>query len=180
MPTRIALLRGINVGGRNKIKMADLRELCASLGFRDVRSLLQSGNLIFETDEPELPPVKARLEARIESAFGFEVQAILRRPAAFESIFITHPFTNEQLDEAGKAAVVFLSGAPSLEAVNRLRESNPGREVIQADGSELFVFYADGMARSKLDAKRIEGQLRLSSTTRNWNTCKRIRKLLEA
>ena len=179
MPIAISLLRGINVGGRKKIKMADLRALYASLGFRNVRSLLQTGNVIFQTDETDLARVKERLETGIDAAFGFEVKVIMRSPAAFKTIFKRHLFTDEQLDEPRKIAVVFLPDAPSLEAVEDLRRSNSGREFIQADGSELFVFYTDGQARSKLDNSRIERALGLHSTARNWNTCNRLLKLLE-
>ena len=178
MPTVISFLRGINVGGRKKIKMAELREVYASMGFRNVRTLLQTGNVIFETDEADLALVKEQLQAGIYAAFGLDVQLIMRSPAAFKTIFKRHPFTDAQLDEPRKIAVVFLPKAPSLEAVEDLRKYNSGRELIEADGSELFIFYTDGQARSKLDNSRIERALGLQSTARNWNTCNRILKLL--
>jgi len=178
MSVALSFLRGINVGGHKKIKMADLRELCTSLGFRNVRTLLQTGNVIFETEETDLELVKERLETGIYAAFGFDVQVIMRSPAAFKTIFNRHPFTDEQLEEPRKIAVVFLPDAPSREAVEDLRKNNPGREFIGVDGSELFVFYTDGQARSKLDNSRIERALGLQSTARNWNTCMRILKLL--
>ena len=175
MTFALSLLRDINVGGRKKIKMVDLREVYASLGFRNARTILQTGNVVFETDEADL----ARLEAGISAAFGFDVPVIMRSPAAFETIFKRHPFTEAQLDEPRKIAVVFLADAPSPTAVEDLRERNPGREFIGADGSELFIFYTDGQARSKLDNSRIERALGLPSTARNWNTCKRLLQLLE-
>jgi len=178
MSVAVSFLRGINVGGHKKIKMADLRELYASLGFRNVRTLLQTGNVIFETEETDLALVKERLETGIYAAFGFDVQVIMRSPAVFKTIFNRQPFTDEQLEEPRKIAVVFLPDAPSLEAVEDLRKNNPGREFIGADGSELFIFYTDGQARSKLDNSRIERALGLHSTVRNWNTCNRILKLL--
>lgn len=178
MPIAISFLRGINVGGHKKIRMADLRELYASLGFREIRTLLQTGNVIFQTEETDLARVKARLEAGIYAAYGFDVQLIMRNSAAFKTIFNRHPFTEAQLAEPRKIAVVFLTDAPSTEAVEALRENNPGRENIWADGSELYIFYLDGQARSKLDNSRIERALGLPSTARNWNTCQRILKLL--
>ena len=179
MSISVSFLRGINVGGHKKIKMADLRELYASLGFRNVRTLLQTGNVIFDSDETDLALVKARLEAGIHEAFGFDVQAIMRSSAAFRSIFSRHPFTEAQLDEPRKIVVVFLSDAASEQAVDDLRESNPGREFIWADGRQLYVFYTDGQARSKLDNSRIERALGLQCTARNWNTCNKLLKLLE-
>lgn len=175
----ISLLRGINVGGHKKIRMADLRELCASLGFREVRTLLQTGNVIFQTDETDLTRAKSQLEAGISDAFGFDVPVIMRSPTALKRIFQRHPFREAQSDEPRKCVVVFLSGAPSPEAVDALRDNNPGREGIWAVGCELFVFYTDGQARSKLDNSRIESALGLQSTARNWNTCNKLLKLLE-
>ena len=179
MALALSFLRGINVGGHKKIKMADLRDLYASLGYRNARTVLQTGNVVFESGETDLARVKARLEAGIHAAFGFEARVIMRDPAAFKTIFKRHPFTEAQLDEPRKVAVVFLSGAPSQDAIESLRQSNPGREFIRADGSELFVFYRDGQAGSKLDNSRIERALGMYSSARNWNTCRRLLKLLE-
>lgn len=178
MTLAVSLLRGINVGGRNKIRMADLRELYADLGMMQVRSLLQSGNVIFETALTDLTSVKQELEAGIRSAFGLDIQVLLRSSEDFEYIMARHPFSAEQLNEPRKAALVFLSDAPESTAVDALRENNPGREFIHAAGRELYVFYTDGMARSKLDNKRIESRLGLSATARNWNTCLKLQRLL--
>ncbi len=178
MTLALSFLRGINVGGRNKIRMADLRELYADLSMTNVRSLLQSGNVIFATAQADLTNVKLELEAGIRSAFGLDIQVLLRSADDFEKIIARHPFSAEQLNEPRKAAVVFLSDAPDSAAVDALRESNPGREVIHAAGCELYIFYTDGMARSKLDNKRIESRLGLIATARNWNTCLKLQRLL--
>ena len=180
MPTVISLLRGINVGGHKKIKMADLKALYGSLGLRQVRTVLQSGNVVFEADEGELAGLSGRLEAAIREGFGFDVQVITRTREAFEGAIERQPFDSAQLEEPGKVAVVFLSAVPEPGLVAGLRERNVGREVIFDGGRELYIFYSDGMARSKLDNKRIEGALKVGSTARNWNTCGRLLKLLEA
>ena len=179
MPVVISFLRGINVGGHKKIKMADLRRLYADLGLADARTILQSGNAIFRTAETDHANLQAKIEAGIRAQFGFDVAVILRGPAQFRSIFDRHPFSAAQQREAKKIAVVFLSGCPSNDDVDKLRANNPGREIIHVDGSELFVFYTDGQARSKLDNSRIERALRLQSSARNWNTCQKLLKLLD-
>ena len=178
MTVAVSLLRGINVGGRNKIRMADLRELYRDLGLTDVRSLLQSGNVLFETSATDLAGVGRELEAAIRADFGLDILIILRSSDDFDGIFSRHRFSAAQLLEPRKIAVVFLSDLADSAAVDQLRESNPGREIIQADGRELYIYYTDGMARSKLDSSRIERALGLHSTARNWNTCNRISKLL--
>ena len=178
MTIAVSFLRGINVGGRNKIRMADLRELYVNLGMTNVRSLLQSGNVIFATERTDVTSVKLELQAGIRSAFGLDIQVLLRSSEDFENIVIRHPFSAVQLGEPRKAAVVFLSDAPDSLAFDALRESNPGREVIHAAGRELYIFYTDGMARSKLDNKRIESRLGLIASARNWNTCFKLQRLL--
>ncbi len=178
MPLFISFLRGINIGGRKKIKMADLRDLYFELGFQSPRTVLQSGNIIFEAADADLAEVSARIEAGISRRFGFEAQVLLRRPEAFRAALADHPFTAEQLERGSHAMFVFLSGAPDESALATLVENNPGREAIAAAADTLYIFYADGVARSKLDTKRIESALGLAASARNWNTCQRLMKLL--
>lgn len=179
MPVIISLLRGINVGGHKKIRMADLRGLYTALGLRATRTILQSGNAVFQTEETDLPFVQARIEMGILDQFGFEVRVILRAAADFRSIIGRHPFSDAQASETKKMVLVFLSARPSLDDVDKLRAGKPGREFIHADGSELYIFYTDGQAGSKLDNSRIERALGLQSTARNWNTCQRLLQLLD-
>lgn len=178
MPTFVSLLRGINVGGHKKIKMADLRGLYADLGMRQVRTLLQSGNVVFETETTDLEQLKQRLECGILERFGFDAQVILRSREAFIATLARHAFTAAQLERSNHALIVFLSALADPAAVEALSENNPGREVISAAGDALYIFYTDGAARSKLDTKRIERALNLVASARNWNTCQRILKLL--
>ncbi len=180
MTIALSFLRGINVGGHKTIKMADLRALYTALGFRKTRTLLQSGNAIFETSERDLTLIQCRIEAGIRQRFGFDVDVILRSASAFSAALERHPFSAEQLDKPKQAMLVFLSGAPDPAALQALRANNPGREVIQAAEDTLYIFYTDGVARSKLDNKRIERALAVTSTARNWNTCQRLQRLLAA
>lgn len=178
MPLLISFLRGINVGGHKKVKMAELRELYLDLGFRNPRTLLQSGNVVFEAAEGDLAAVGARIEAGICGRFGFEAQALLRTPEAFQAALADHPFSAEQLERGNHAMIAFLSTVPGERAVAALVENNPGREAIAASADALYVFYTDGVARSKLDSKRIESTLGVAASARNWNTCQRLLKLL--
>ncbi len=177
MPTYVSLLRGINVGGHKKIKMADLRALYESQGFRQTRTLLQSGNAVFRAETSDLAQLKRRLEDGIHERFGFEAQVILRSLAEYRATLDHHAFSAAQLERGNHALILFLSAAPDPVAVEALRANNPGREEISAAGDALYVFYTDGVARSKLDTKRIERALNLVATARNWNTCQRILKL---
>ncbi len=178
MPVVIALIRGINVGGHKKVKMAEFRDLFAALGMSQVRAILQSGNVVFKTEETDLGRLGELLEAGIRERFGFEAKLIMRTPEAFRAALAALPFDAQQRQEPGKVAVIFLSAAADPQVVEALRQANPGREVMQAAGNELYVFYTDGMARSKLDVKRIERGLEAVASARNWNTCQRLLKLL--
>ena len=179
MPVVIAFARGINVGGRNKVKMAELRDCFAELGMRGVRTILQSGNVVFGADETDLGTLKDLLETGMRQRFGFEAQLLLRTPDAFRSALSSQPFSAAQLEAPNKIAVVFLSQDADAAAVASLRETNPGREEIHAAGSELYIFYTDGMARSKLTNRRIEAALNVVASARNWNTCQRLLRLLD-
>ncbi len=178
MPLLISFIRGINVGGHKKVKMADLCELYLDLGFQNPRTLLQSGNVVFEAADTGLAEIGARIEAGISQRFGFKAQALLRTPDAFRAALAEHPFDAQQLERGNHAMIVFLSGAPDERVVAALIENNPGREAISAAADALYVFYTDGVARSKLDTKRIERSLGLAASARNWNTCQRLLKLL--
>ena len=179
MPVVISFLRGINVGGHKKIKMADLRHVYKSLGLRDVRSVMQSGNVVFRTDERDLTRLRKRIEAGIQDSFGFEVRVILRGAEDYRDLIARHPFDDEQLSQGGKISVVFLDSEPSDLALADLIDSNPGAEIIHAQATELYIYYADGKAGSKLDNSRIERRLNTIASARNWNTCLRLLKLLD-
>ena len=174
MPIIISLLRGINVGGNKKIKMADLRDLYTSLGFQNTQTLLNSGNALFETDISDMSSIQQTIEDTIQSTFGFEVEIILRTPADLEAIIANHPFTDEQLNDPAKIAIVYMDRTPDDEAIDDLRDNNPGHEEIHAGGRELFIFYPDGMGRSKLDHNRIQRTLKVTATVRNWNTTNKL------
>lgn len=178
MPIIISLLRGINVGGNKKIKMADLRDLYQSLGFENTKTLLQSDNAIFKTNLIDLKDIQTTIEKGIEEKFGFDVTIISRTPEQFQEIIDKHPFTNTQISDPGKIAFVFLDNQPTEEAINTLRDNNPGREEISANGYELYIFYTDGKGRSKLDNNRIERMLEVKATARNWNTVQKILDIL--
>ena len=156
MPTHIALLRGINVGGHKQLSMADVKATFESLGFENVRTLLNSGNVIFDGTKPD---AKA-----IETAIGMDVRVILRTPRDLEKILEKKPFEGEP----GKLAVMFLEGEPKGEL------EWEGPELVKLDGRNLYLYYPDGMGRSKLTNALIERRLKEAGTARNWNTITKL------
>ncbi len=178
MPIIISLLRGINVGGHKKIKMADLRELYESLGLRSTRTILQSGNAVTVTNDQDLSAIAATIEDAIQDTFGFEVKVILRRAQEFRAIFEYPPFDEAEIGQASKLAIVYLAQLPAADALANLKTRISGPEVIRARGKELFITYPEGMARSKLTNQFIERRLGIAATARNWNTSQKILGLL--
>lgn len=174
MTTLVSLLRGINVGGNRKIRMAELQALYESLGFTSVRTLLQSGNVIFDSASADTDQVATTIETGIQHQFGFEVRVIIRTADDWQSVVTHHPFSAEQLAEPGKILVTFLHQAPDDAALAALRTAQPGPEIIHSHARELYIFYPDGMGRSKLDNSLIERRLGCAATGRNWNTVNKI------
>lgn len=174
MPVLISLLRGINVGGNKKIKMAELRALYEALGFTNVRTLLQSGNVVFESENANPEQVAGQIEAAVVERFGFESKVIIRTRDQLQAVIADHPFSADQLAEPGKLLIAFLKSEPDAQQLEALREAHTGSEIIHHRGSELYIYYPDSMGRSKLDNSFIERRLKTISTGRNWNTVNKL------
>lgn len=165
MTTYVALLRGINVGGHRKVPMAGLRAVCAEAGFGDVRSYIQSGNLVL--DGAGAPAeTEGVLETAIARRFGFAVDVIARTAAQWHNYVASNP-----LSEAAAAApsrVMLVLSRPPLDAaaVERLRDRAAGGEAIVAVDDVLWIHFPDGAGHSKLAA----ALGRQPSTARNWRT----------
>lgn len=173
MTITIALLRGINVGGK-RMKMADLRDMFADLGFPDTRTLLQTGNVVFKADTTDKNDLIQRIEAAIIKKFGFDSKIILRTYDELKQVFENSPFSVAQLDEPRKAAVIFLSDTPDVDAISALMDAHDGPETVTVQGREVFAFYPEGMGRSKFDHKLVEKKLGVNGTNRNWNTVTKL------
>lgn len=175
MPTLIALLRGINVGGK-RMKMADLRTMFDELGYQPNQTLLASGNVVFNSDESEAAQVTQTIEAAIVATFGFESRIVLRTVDELQSAVDHVPFSLARLEEAPKqVTVMFLNEAPLPARMDALLTYD-GAEMLHVDGREVYVDYREGQARSKLTTNFMEKQLGVVGTVRNWST---TRKLLE-
>lgn len=179
MPVYISLLRGINVGGSKQIRMAELKTLYESLGFGGTQTLLQSGNVVFQSETPDPDQIANSIEAGIEQRFGFQSRIILRTRDQWQEILQRHPFSIDQLAEPSKILVMFLRDAPAIEAVEMLMQAHTGPEVIYPGGHELYIYYPEGMGRSKLDHALIERKLKVIATGRNWNTVTKLLTLCE-
>jgi uncharacterized protein (DUF1697 family) len=176
MSVVISMLRGVNVGGHNKIKMDALRALYSGLELRDPQTYIQSGNVIFSTDEQDLASVAERIKDGIERTFGCRPEVILRTASALKKVIARNPFATRPGVETSKLVVVFYSGNPDAEARKAVLRIKVDPEELRIDGRELYVYFPNGQARTKFPAALIEKTLKTPGTGRNWNT---VTKLLE-
>ena len=177
MTTYVALLRGINVGGHKKVAMSDLRDLLESLGFSDVKTLLNSGNVVFRSAARRADDLEKRLAAETKDRLGVESDFFLRTAEEWRAIIAANPFAEAAERDPAHLAVMCLSAAPEKADVEALRKAIVGREVVHVDGRTAYLIYPDGMGTSKLTITLIEKKLRARGTARNWNTVMKLAKL---
>jgi uncharacterized protein (DUF1697 family) len=176
MPVVICLLRGVNVGGHHKIKMDVLRALCESIGLESPQTYIQSGNVVFTTKERNLKRLARRLEDAIESKVKFRPDVILRTAAELTETIAKNPFAKDRDLDPGKLLVTFLAEEPSIVARDELAKIKADPEEVKINGREIYIYFPNGMGRSKLPWPRIGKILGSTGTGRNWNT---LHKLLE-
>jgi uncharacterized protein (DUF1697 family) len=178
MTIHIALLRAVNVGGRKPIIMAELRDLLTELGFVDVRSLLQTGNLVFRINERRGIDLERLLE---EAAKRLDLQTdfFVRTAEEWKAIVSNNPFRDEAKRDAAHLVVMFLKRAPSAKDVEALQAAITGPEIVSADGGQAYIVYPAGIGRSRLTNTLIERKLRTRGTARNWNTILKLASLAE-
>ncbi len=163
MPTYIALLRGINVGGNRKIPMSDLRALFDELGHTDVRTYIQSGNVVFTAKAGPPARVRAAIEKAIAGAFGFEVTILLRTPAELATAVEHNPF-------GAAAYVTFLETAADAKKVEAIDPAPFAPDEFAVHGREVFLHCPNGYGTTKLNNGLFERRFAARATTRNWKT----------
>lgn len=176
MPVIICMLRGVNVGGHNLIKMDALKALCVSLKLRDPQTYVQSGNVIFNTEEKDLAKLGTRIQDAIERKIGFRPNVILRTSAEMRKVVARNPFAKRSGIEPGKLLVNFLAGDPGKDAREKALAIKIGPEEMHILGREAYIYFPNGQGRSKFPWPAIERTLGTSSTGRNWNS---VTKMLE-
>ena len=169
MIAMICLLRGVNVGGHNMIKMDALRELCESLGHCNTQTYLQSGNVVFQTSERDPVKVGAKIEAAIEKKLGFRPDIMLRTAAGMREVIAKNPFAKRNGIEPNKLIVTFLASEPTAETKAAVLALKPDPEEIFMNGHELYAYFPNGSGRSKL-VPLLSKALKNKGTGRNWTT----------
>jgi uncharacterized protein (DUF1697 family) len=168
--TYVGLLRAVNLGAHNKVGMAELRQLLMELGMQDVRTLLQSGNVVFGSEVRTTAEAERLLEVGAATRLGLDTDFFVRTPAEWKGIIAGNPFPEEARRDPSHLLVVFLKELPAREAVTALQDAITGREVVSAEGRHAYVVYPDGIGRSRLTSALIDKKLGTRGTGRNWNT----------
>ncbi len=175
MPTTcVALLRGINVGGHRRVPMAELRTVFEALGYQQVSTYVQSGNVVFTSDGDE-HALASDLEQALLDHFGFAVTVVVRTERELAAVAARHPFGARQ-DDPAKLHVLFLADTPAPDAVGGFDPAPFAPDEFVVDGRELYVHYPNGAGRTKLTIDAVERALGTAATGRNWRT---VAKLLE-
>jgi uncharacterized protein (DUF1697 family) len=173
MTTRIALLRGINVGRAKRVPMAELRGLLEELGFTDVRTLLNSGNAVFEAGRKGNRAIASAIETAISSQFGFEVPVVVLSGKELDAIIAENPLT-KGVDEPAKLHVAFVKSATALGKSRPLLKEQWNPEAIALGTGAAYLWYADGVLESKL-APAFARAMGDAATSRNWSTVLKLR-----
>lgn len=172
MAVYIALLRAVNVGG-NPLKMEQLREWCAELGCENVRTYVQSGNVVFQI-RAGIAKWQAALEQRLTAEMKRPVAVIGRTPDEFERIIAGNPFLSERGIDPSRLHVTFLAAAPTPPAIASLGSLKAGGDRFAVRGREVYLHCPNGYGLTKLSNSAFEKVLAVKSTTRNWNTVNQL------
>jgi len=176
MTVAVSLLRAINVGGNNLVRMEVLRALHEELGLTNVKTYVQSGNVVFRTKARDMKVLGRRLEDALERKHGFRPPVLIRTAEELRHTVARNPFAARKGIEPAKLHVVFLAGRPDPAREARMRAANRGPEEFYLSGSELYVYYPEGAGRSKFTAAALE----VTGTARNWNTVTKLLAMAEA
>jgi uncharacterized protein (DUF1697 family) len=175
----IALLRGINVGGNKRVPMAQLRMLMEQLGFDDVATYVQSGNVVFSGPRRAATTIAQEIEAGIVEQFGFEVLIAIRTREELAAVVAANPL-GDVATEPKLHHVMFLSDAPDPALIAELGDEDYAPEAFALIGRELYVWTPDGIAGSPLFRALNEKRLGVRATARNWRTVEKLLELADA
>ena len=174
----VALLRAVNVGGR-KLPMSDLRALCNELGWQDVATYIQSGNVVF-TAAGKAEKIEAELEQAIAKRFGLDVPVVVRTSAQWAKLAASNPFVQAAKEAPNRLQLLVSKRPPDRDAASRLMERAQAGEAVKAVPGGLWFYFPEGIARSKLTPSLIDKACGSPSTARNYRTVLKLKEMLEA
>ena len=180
MPIYVSFFRGINVGGNHQVKMAELKALHEALGSTDVQSYIQSGNVVFCSDETDAETLRQRIEEGFEQRFGFRSEVYVRSAAEMQRIIERNPFQAQVATAPNHVVVTFLPVRTSAAAWEEPIATYSGPEEIVLLDDELYIFFCDGIGTSKMPSTPLGKRLKNVGTARNWNTVLKLREMMHS
>jgi uncharacterized protein (DUF1697 family) len=174
MHTYISILRGINVSGQKKIEMAGLKDLYEQLSFKDVSTYIQSGNIVFKSDERRTDQLVEQLEQAISKKYKFHVPVIIRSLEELNTVIASNPFTKDNSIDIEKLHVTFLREAPEKTRLESIQTTAYSPDRFIAGAEEIFVYCPGGYGNTKLNNNFFENKLKVTATTRNWKTVNKL------
>ena len=176
----ISILRGINVGGNRKILMAALKSALEKVGFQDVQTYIQSGNVIFDSKETDNRMLEVQIQEIIAETFGFDVPVIVRTSGEWAESIVNNPFLKENDQDIEKLHLTFLKDQPSSENLEKISSLEFLPDRFQVVGKEVFVYCKNGYGRSKITNDFFEKKLKVQATTRNWKTVLKLHEMVNS
>jgi uncharacterized protein (DUF1697 family) len=180
MKTYISLLRGVNVSGKNLIKMDSLKSMYARLDFESITTYLQSGNVVFQSKDSNPNAIEKLITKEIFSAFGYDVPVLVLTPEKLTSIIEGNPFLGNRSMDSSFFHVTILNGEIRSEQLIPLKEKLTDGEAIACRDSILYLYCPNGYGKTKLTNSFIEQKLNVKATTRNWKTTITLGNLLDS
>lgn len=174
MKTHLVLLRGINVSGHNMIKMDVLKKMLENMGYTNVRTYIQSGNVFVDTEEESQTKVSFDIKQELYKQLGLDVPVIVLKKSDLEACFTNNNFLKEPNADLKKLYFTFISKELSANALNDLRMSQVKPDVAQIDGNRIYIKYDVGAGKTRFDQKYIEKRLNVTATIRNYNTTSKL------
>lgn len=174
MQTYIALLRGINVSGQKKIKMAELRSLLETLSFCRVQTYIQSGNVLFEHEATTAGDLEKQISRKILEQYGFEVPVLVKTRQELVHILQNNPFLKDPDKNPDRMYFTLLAETPAAERIEKLKGSDYHPEEYTIDGTTIYFFSPHGYGRAKMNNNFFENQLKVTATTRNLKTMEQL------
>jgi uncharacterized protein (DUF1697 family) len=174
MNTYIAILRGINVGGKRMIKMDALKQLFASLGFSKVETYIQSGNVFFRYKKTSEEKLAATIAKEIEKKFAFDVPTIVKNVEELKQIITNNPFARDKKKQTEFLHVTFLATTPTKENIDGITKLTFGDDAFEIIDKAVYLYCPNSYSNSKLTNGFFENKLKVIATTRNWKTCNEL------
>jgi uncharacterized protein (DUF1697 family) len=179
MPVYIAMLRGINIGPHKRIKMDRLRASCEAAGFQNVKTYIQSGNVVLRAPKMSAAALSKKIGTCVLADFGFSADVIARTREEMKTIIAGNPLLKEHAVDPAKLHVVFLCEKPSSAALKKLQELTLAPDRVRTSGREIYFYFPNGVSGSSLWKHSIDRITAVSGTMRNWKTVNAIYKMAQ-